>query len=36
MGYYKEDFNEFYPFNQPEHYHSDCSLNDYNNQHEVL
>jgi alpha-amylase len=33
MGYQK--IEDLYPFTQPEHYHSDCPLNDYNNQHEV-
>jgi alpha-amylase len=35
MGYHNQDMEDFYPFTQPEHYHSDCPLNDYNNQHEV-
>ena len=38
MGYQGEnnDFSLFTPFNQSEHYHADCGLYDYNNQHEVL
>ena len=35
MGHYREDVSEFYPFSRLEHYHRDCELDDYNDQHKV-
>jgi alpha-amylase len=30
-----DDFGRVYPLNQAEHYHSDCAINDWNNQWQV-
>lgn len=30
-----DDFNQIYPLNHAEHYHSDCDINDWNNQWQV-
>ena len=29
------DFSKIYPFNKAEHYHSNCDINDWNNQYQV-
>ena len=30
-----DDFSQIYPLNKSEHYHSDCSINNWNDQNEV-
>lgn len=30
-----DDFQQIYPLNLPEHYHSDCNIDDWNNQWQV-
>ena len=31
----EHDYGQIYPLNRPEHYHSDCDINDWNNQWQV-
>lgn len=35
VGPVGDDFSQIYPFNHAEHYHPDCDINDWSNQHEV-
>ncbi|TNV80654.1 hypothetical protein FGO68_gene13906 [Halteria grandinella] len=35
VGPVEHDYNQIYPLNRPEHYHTDCDINDWNNQWQV-
>jgi alpha-amylase len=35
VGPVEHDYSSIYPFNRPEHYHSDCDINDWGNQWQV-